>query len=120
MLIYLAGLQDIPREQYEAATIEGAGFFRRVQLITMPQMMGLVGIMFILDVINKLNEIGAPMIMTNGGPAGATETMILYAYKQATNNLDYSYAITMANIVFVIVFIMTALQMKLQSRKEKV
>ena len=117
MLIYLAAMQGIPPEHYEAAMLEGAGFFKRFFSITLPQIKNVIGMMYIIDVIARFNEINSPLVMTGGGPAGATETLILYAYKQATNSLDYSYAITMANIVFVIIFIITAFQMKM-TRKE--
>ena len=118
MVIYLAAMQDVPREHYEAAMIEGAGFFRRFFSITLPEIRNIIGIMFVLDVIGRFNEITTPLVMTGGGPVGSTETLILYAYKQATHHLDYSYAITMANIVFIIVFIITAFQMKLTGKDD--
>lgn len=117
MLIYLAAMQGVPAEHYEAAMIEGASFFKRFFSITLPQIKNVIGMMFIIDVIARFNEINTPLVMTGGGPAGATETLILYAYKQATNSLDYSYAITMANIVFIIIFIITAFQMKFTGKE---
>jgi len=118
MVIYLAAMQDVPKEHYEAAMIEGAGFFRRFFSITLPEIKNIIGIMFVLDVIGRFNEITTPLVMTGGGPVGSTETLILYAYKQATHHLDYSYAITMANIVFAIVLIITAFQMKLTGKED--
>lgn len=118
LLIYMAALQDIPEEHYEAAMVEGAGFFQKIRYITLPQIKSIVLIMFILDLIGRFNEVQSPLIYTGGGPIGTTETMILYAYKSALNNLDYSYAITLANIVFFIVFIITALQLRVTSNKD--
>jgi len=115
MVIYLAAMQDVPQEQYEAAMLEGAGFFKRTWSIMLPQISNIIISMLILTIIAAFNEINKPMVMTGGGPAGSTESMIYYAYKQATDYLDYSYAIAMANIVFVIIFIVTAIQMKFQN-----
>jgi len=117
MLIYLASLQSIPNDLYESAVIDGAGFFKRIRYITLPMIMPMIKTLFILDFIGRFNEVTTPMIMTGGGPAGATETMILYAYKSAMNNLDYSYAITLANVVFIIVFAITALQMGMEKKQ---
>ncbi|GHV45284.1 sugar ABC transporter permease [Clostridia bacterium] len=117
MLIYLASMQEVSLEMYEAAVMEGAGFLDRVRYITVPQIAGIIKVMFLLDVINKFNEMNAPLVMTGGGPMGTTQTLILYAFNAASDNMDYSYAITLANIVFAIVFIVTALQMKFSKDK---
>jgi len=118
MLIYLASMQEIPEEQYEAAMMEGAGFIHRIWYITIPRILPVIKIMFVLDLIAKANEVTTPLVMTGGGPIGATQTLILYAYKIAFNSQDYSYAITLANIVFIMVFVITAIQMKLTSKKD--
>lgn len=118
LLIYLAALNSIPEEHYEAALIEGAGFFSKIRYIAVPQILPIIKIMLIFDIISRFNEVGTPFVMTGGGPVGSTETMILYAYKSALNNLDYSYAITLANIVFIIIFIITAVQMKITAQKD--
>lgn len=118
MLIYLAAVQEVPEEHYEAAVIEGAGFFARIRHVMVPQILPIIKVMFVLNVIGSFNEAGLPFLMTGGGPIGSTETMILFAYKSALNNLDYSYAITLANIVFVIIFVATAIQMRLQREKD--
>jgi ABC-type sugar transport system permease subunit len=118
MLIYLAALQDVPNEQYEAAIIEGASFVQRVRKIAIPQIKGIVGIMFIFSIIGTFNEFNGPLIMTGGGPAGGTETIILYAYKQAINAMDYGYSITMANVTFFIVLIITAIQFRVTSKND--
>ena len=107
MLIYLAAMQDIPAEHFEAAMIEGAGFCRRIWHITIPAIRNIILIMLVFGVMGTFNTLENVMIMTGGGPGGATETMLLYAYKQATTSLDYSYAITMATIVFFMTLILT-------------
>ena len=82
LVIYLAALQNVPQELYEASVIDGA------------------------NLINKVNAMEDIMVFTGGGPAGSTETALLYAYKQGTNSMDYSYAMTMITIVFIIVLIL--------------
>ncbi len=112
MLIYLASLQGIPEQHFEVALIEGAGFLSRIRYIVIPQILPIVKIMFIFDIIGRFNEAGTPFVMTGGGPFGTTETLILYAYRAARTDLDYSYAITLANIAFIIIFLITAVQMR--------
>lgn len=119
MVIYLAAFQDIPEEQYESALIDGAGFWKRIRYIALPQISSIVGIMFILTLIDVFNMFDAPQVMTGGGPSGASETMILYAFKVAYRDMDYSYGITLSNIAFIIVFIFTAIQLSLSGRKDR-
>ncbi|MDR0396417.1 MAG: sugar ABC transporter permease [Oscillospiraceae bacterium] len=114
MLIYLAALQDIPEEQHESALIDGAGFIKRVTRISLPQIMPIVTTMLVLAVISSFNAFDNVMIMTNGGPSGATETIILYSFKQAYfGNNDYGYALALSTMTFLIIFALTALQMSL-------
>ncbi len=107
MVIYLAALQDVPNELYESALIDGAGFCRRVWNITLPLIGNVMKALLLLSVIGVFGAMENVMIYTGGGPGGATETMLLYAYKQATTSMDYSYAITMATIVFFLTLIIT-------------
>jgi multiple sugar transport system permease protein len=119
MLIYLAAMQEVPTEQYESALLDGAGFLHRVRYILLPYIMPIVRTMFILDIINRFNEINVPLVMTGGGPIGKTQTLILYAYKLAIDNQDYSYAIAIANVVFVLIFIVTAIQIMLDKSEDE-
>lgn len=117
MLIYLAAMQEVPEEQYESALMDGAGFISRVRYILLPHIMPIIGTMFILDMINRFNEVNTPLVMTGGGPIGKTQTLILYAYKLAIDRQDYSYAIAIANVVFLLIFVITAIQMLLERKK---
>jgi len=103
LVIYLAALQNVPQELYEASVIDGTNLVQRLRHITLPQIKDTVALMFMLSLINKVNAMEDIMVYTGGGPAGSTETALLYAYKQGTNSMDYSYAMTMITIVFVIV-----------------
>ena len=106
LVIYLAALQNVPQELYEASVIDGANLVQRLKHITLPQIKDTVALMFMLSLINKVNAMEDIMVFTGGGPAGSTETALLYAYKQGTNSMDYSYAMTMITIVFIIVLIL--------------
>ena len=113
MLIYLAALQNVPQELYESAMLEGAGFLQRIRYITIPAIREIVMSMFLLSFTGVFNALENVLVWTDGGPFGKTETLLSYAYKQALTSLDYSYAITMATIVFFITFILTALIKKI-------
>ena len=116
MLTYLAAMQNVDPALYEAAIMEGAGFWTRVRKITIPNIKGVVGILFLFELMNAFNMMD--LVMTNGGPVRTTETMILYAYNQAMNYNDYSYAIAMANIVFFIILILTAVKTKYEKNDD--
>ena len=109
MVIYLAALQNVPSDLYEAAYLEGAGFFSRMWHVTLPMIRGTVVTMLILNMTQVFNSLDNVLIWTGGGPAGETQTLLVYAYKQATNSLDYSYAITMATLAFILTFIITTI-----------
>ncbi|MDR1062123.1 MAG: sugar ABC transporter permease [Clostridiales bacterium] len=113
MLIYLAALQDIPEEQHESALIDGAGFMRRITRISLPQILPIVSTMLVLAVIGAFNMFDNVKIMTDGGPSGATETIILYSFKQAYTFQDYGYALSLSTTAFFIIFLLTLLQMRL-------
>ena len=118
MVIFLAALQNIPQEQYEAAVMDGAGILRRVRHITIPHISGTIVTMFLLSMIGIFNALEGPLILTGGGPAGSTETVLLYAYQQAVNSMDYSYAVTMATIVFFVILLLTAIVNKATEEKD--
>jgi multiple sugar transport system permease protein len=113
MLIYLAALQDIPEEQHESALLDGAGFIKRITRISMPQIVPVITTMLVLAVIGSFNMFDNVKVMTEGGPSGSTETIILYSFKQAYQMADYGYALALSTITFVIIFILTLLQMSL-------
>jgi multiple sugar transport system permease protein len=119
LLLYRAALQSVPEEHYEAALIEGANLFAKFRYITLPVISPIIQFNFIMSIIGNFNELGGPLLMTGGGPAGFTETVMLYAYKNGIKSMDYSYGITLANIVFVFTFIATGLQMKFSSGKKE-
>ena len=93
-IIYLAGLQAIPTEQYEAAKVDGAGPFRTFFSITLPQLRPVVLFTVIMSTIGGLQTFTEPQVMVgnNGGTGQSGMTVVMYFYNQAFFNNDYGYA----------------------------
>jgi multiple sugar transport system permease protein len=114
MLLMLAGLQTIPLDQYEAASIDGAGAWTRFRYVTWPNLRYLVVVASTLDVINTIRHYDIIGVMTGGGPAGATEVLPVLIYNTAFrgNRLGEAAAIGVALLVIVlalaIVYVRTA------------
>lgn len=113
-LIYLTSIQDIPIELYESAAIDGAGLFHKLGHIMLPGIKPVVKIMVILQIIGAMQIFDQPFVMTGGGPAGASETVSLYAFKTAYTGNDYGYAMTVLVALFMILIIMSYIQLRLQ------
>ncbi len=117
MLLYLAGLSNIPADLYEAADIDGAGRFQRFWHITWPQLAPVTFFIFIMSVIGGLQG-GFEMArtMTNGGPAGATTTLSYFIYTQGFSTGRLGYASGIAWALFAMVFVVTLFNWKFGSR----
>ncbi|MEN3009705.1 MAG: sugar ABC transporter permease [Candidatus Bipolaricaulaceae bacterium] len=92
MLVLLAGLQAIPREQYEAAKVDGASALHEFLYITLPNLKPLIAIATILDIIWQTRRFGLIWVMTEGGPARATEILSVLAYRQYFKFFNFEYA----------------------------
>jgi multiple sugar transport system permease protein len=113
ILIYLAGLQDVPAHLLEAAEIDGAGFLQRTWHITLPLLTPQILFNVITGVILALQEFSAPFIMTNGGPNNATLMYGLYLYRRAFLDLRMGYASAMAWLLFIMILGLTLLMLRL-------
>ncbi|MDR1903347.1 MAG: sugar ABC transporter permease [Treponema sp.] len=118
-IIYLAALNGINREMYESAQVDGATFLKRLFRITIPSILPTMGMLVIMSTMGVFNMFDEVMIMTGGGPARATETLVLYAFQKAYRETDYSYAVTITVLAFVIVFILTLFQIKVQRGRDE-
>lgn len=112
MVIYLAGLQSIPEEMYDAAKVDGANAIQRLFFVTIPLLAPTTFFLFITSAIGTFQIFTEVYIMTNGGPLNRTSTISLYLYDKAFRQLDMGYATAMAFALFVMIFIFTVLQMK--------
>ena len=116
VILYLAGLQGIPRELFEAAAIDGASWWRRLWHITVPMLTPVTFFIFIISVIGGLQgEFDASFVMT-GGRYGTT-TMSLYIYQQAFEYFRMGFASAAAWILFVIVFVVTVINWHVAERR---
>jgi multiple sugar transport system permease protein len=118
MVVYLAGLQAIPQELYEAARIDGAGPLRRLRHITIPMLRPTTIFLLVLGIISSLQVFTQIYVMTNGGPVNKTTTMVYYMYLWAFRYFDMGYASTLAFALFVMLLVFTAVQLRLARRGE--
>lgn len=112
VLIYLAGLQNIPHIIYEAAEIDGAGFWHKLFSITIPMLTPTIFFNLIIGVITVFQYFVPAYVMTSGGPQYATTFYSLYAYQNAFEDFKFGYASSMAWILFLIVMFFTWLAFK--------
>lgn len=114
MIIFIAGLYAIPESQIEAARIDGAGKWQVFIKIKLPLISPSIFFAIVMTVISSFQVFDQTMIMTAGGPANATNTLVLYLYNNAFTYLKMGYAAAMAWVLFAIIMIFTLLQMRLQ------
>ncbi len=107
-LAYMAALQGIPRSYFEAAEIEGAGFWRKIWTISLPRLRPIIAVFLILGIIQGLQDYAWPQIMTGGQPEGASRTVMLYFYSYIQNQ-RYSDATALAVYLFIVTFILIIL-----------
>ena len=116
VIIYLAGLKDIPLSLYEAATCDGAGVFGRAWHITLPMMTPVIFFNLIMGVIGAFEYFTQAYIMTQGEPGDSTLFYSLYLFYRAWRYLDMGYASAMAWVLFFLVTLVTAVLFKTQRR----
>ena len=111
MVIFLAGLRQIPRSYYEAASIDGAGAWRQFRSITAPLLSPVVFFNLVLGLIGSLQVFTQGYVFSggSGGPADSTLFYNLYLYQQGFQRFDMGYASAMAWVMFVVIAAFTAL-----------
>ncbi|NUW38265.1 sugar ABC transporter permease [Nonomuraea sp. SMC257] len=117
-VIYLAGLQSIPKELYEAAMVDGAGAARRFWSITVPQLRPILLLTVVLSTIGTLQLFDEPFVLTGGGPDNSTLTISLYLYENGFRYFDFGYAAAIAYALTLIVAGFGLLQLKLTGGKK--
>ena len=113
MVIYLAGLNGIPKILYEAASIDGATGLQRFRHITWPLLMPVTMFVVVLSIINSFQVFGQIYVMTSGGPVKSTLVIAYYLYLQAFSFFHMGYASAIAYVLFAVIFVLTLIQMKL-------
>jgi multiple sugar transport system permease protein len=114
LVIYLAGLQDIPRHLYEAAAIDGAGVWRSFWSITLPLLRPVFLFVFVIHIIGSFQIFGQVFIMTQGGPGDATRTVVQHLYETAFQNLfAFGSASAMAWVLFAVILVFSLIQFRI-------
>jgi multiple sugar transport system permease protein len=116
MIIFLAGLQDVPKELLEAAEIDGAGTWAKFWRVTLPMITPTVFFNLVLGIIFALRTFDIAFVSTAGGPARATWFFSLHIYQNAFVSFDMGYASALAWVFFVILFALTFIQFRLSGR----
>ena len=107
MIIYLAALQGVPPQLYEAAEIDGASIWQRLRNITIPHLVPLMLIILILQIIGTTQVFVEPFIMTGGGPDNATLTVLYSIYNAAFESFDFGLAAAMSLVLFFVLVLFT-------------
>ena len=112
MVLFLAGLKNVPQELYEAASVDGATKVRQFFSITLPMISPIILFNFMMQTINALQEFTAVSVITNGGPNHGTYLMGLKIYEDAFSTLKMGYASATSWILFLVVLMITSLLFK--------
>jgi fructooligosaccharide transport system permease protein len=120
MMIFLAGLQDIPKSLYEAAEMDGANFLQKLIYVTIPGLRNIFNFILITSTIGALGIFTGPFIMTAGGPRGATETIFLKFYQIFVLQKDVGLGAALILVYFIIALILAIIQRKFVGEERQV
>lgn len=110
MITYLAGLKGIPKDQYEAATVDGANAWEKLIYVTVPNLRPVTFYATIMCIINSFQVFTPIYVMTKGGPGRATSVLVLKIYEDAFVNYKFGYASAEAMILFLLILVVTLIQ----------
>ncbi|WP_338095178.1 sugar ABC transporter permease [Microbacterium oleivorans] len=113
ILIYLAALTGVSSELYEAAELDGATVWQRVIHITLPQMRGVILVLLLLQIIGAIQVFTEPYVMTDGGPANATVTVLLMIYRYAFLFGNYGVATALSLLLAIVLIIVSAIYLRI-------
>ncbi|GAA1739449.1 carbohydrate ABC transporter permease [Nonomuraea sp. AD125B] len=116
MVLFLAALQGVPKELYEAARLDGAGAWARFTRITLPMISPTVLLTSIITVAGSLQVFAQIAVLTQGGPGTSTTVLVYYLYQQAFQFHHFGYGATLSVLLFVIVLALTVLQWRMRRR----
>ena len=118
MVVYLAGLQGIPRERYEAARVDGATGWQLVRHVTIPGLRPTTFFLTVLTVIQSFQVFDVVFVLTGGGPGVSTELLVTYAYRQGFGARQQGYASALGVVIFLVVLVFTVLWWRSQRSAE--
>ncbi|MBD2579773.1 sugar ABC transporter permease [Oscillatoria sp. FACHB-1406] len=117
MVIYLAGLQSISPELYEAAALDGSESWRKHWDITLPLMKPYLILVAVISAISATKVFEEIYIMTQGGPRNSSKTVVYYLYEQAFKNLEIGYACAVGLVLFMIIFVLSIMNLLLSKER---
>jgi multiple sugar transport system permease protein len=118
MVLFLAALQQVPRELYEAAALDGASRRRMLLSITLPSIRRTIALVIIVGIILQFQLFGQPHLMTGGGPNNSTRPIVLFIYETGWKQWQLGYAAAASQVLFAIIALAAMAQYYLASRKE--
>jgi multiple sugar transport system permease protein/sn-glycerol 3-phosphate transport system permease protein len=117
-VIYIAGLQAIPADLYEAARVDGAGAWQRFRNVTLPGLSPVTFFLGVTSVLNSFQSFEIINVLTRGGPVNATNVLVYRLYEQGFTEIqNYGRASVVATLLFVIMFILTLIQLRAIERR---
>jgi multiple sugar transport system permease protein len=116
MVIFLAGLQNVPASLLEAAALDGAGAWRKFWNVTIPILTPVIFFNLIVGIIGNFQVFAPALIMTKGGPEDATLFMVLYIYRNAFEYSRLGYAATLSWVLFLVIIVLTFIQFRFSGR----
>lgn len=116
MMVYFSGLMSIPEELYEAAMLDGAGWWRRLFSVTVPSLRGTTNVLVILGIVGSLKTFDIVWLTTGGGPGVSTDFLTTFLY-QARADREAGYASAIGMVILAIAFVLSLVQIKLSGRK---
>jgi len=119
MMLFIAGLQQVPADIYEAAALDGAGRWTTFWRVTLPSLRRTVLLVVMLQTAAQLQLFGQAQLLTAGGPGGASRTIVLLIYETAFGRWELGYATAAANALFVLIMGVTMIQYYVSSRNQE-
>jgi len=119
MVIFLAGLQAIPEEYYEAASMDGAGWWNKFWNVTLPSLRPTTFLVLVLLSVQSFKIFDLIIVMTEGGPGQATTVLSQLIYQQGILQGNFGYSSAIAMVLFLIILLVTVFQFKIQQRRER-
>jgi len=119
IVLILAAILSLPKEINEAAEIDGASGFHKATRITVPLIMPIISVVIMLSIAGAMRVVDIVLVMTNGGPAGATEVMASYMVNKAIRYSEYGYGAALSIVIFAIALLLTALYQIVFARRQE-
>jgi multiple sugar transport system permease protein len=118
MVLFLAALQQIPRDLYEAATLDQASKLRTLFSITLPSIRRTIALVLVVEIILQFQLFGQPHLMTGGGPNNSTRPIVLFIYETGWKQWQLGYAAAAAQVLFAMIAVAALVQYYLSSRRD--